>query len=117
MLVTEDEIHQGILNVKDPEKHCFWFYRIIDDIKDNIDGDSVAKRFIDLSNKKLDEDANKCIQRLKSVKIPNVLKNNISSYHVKWKANVGIDKDVEHKTYLSTFCDDVYTKLEDMIEK
>lgn len=30
--VTEREIVNGILEAKDPEKHCLWFKRVFDDL-------------------------------------------------------------------------------------
>ena len=120
-LVTEDEIYHGILDTTEPEKHCYWFYRNINDIKDKqVLKDPVAYKFVDTTAEKvLDEEAIVLLNILKAEKIRNVLEKNVSSYYVNWSAGVGISDDahhVEHAIYLSDLCKDVYTNLTKMID-
>ena len=82
--------------------------------------DPVAYKFVDTTaEKSLDEEANELLNRLKTEKIQSILENNVSSYSVNWSAGVGISDDahhVEHATYLSDLCKDVYTNLTKMID-
>lgn len=109
---TEQEIIQGLLEVKDSNKHVFCFSREFDFQKpmDQIVADNPKESVIFFDTKK---DSNKLVPNselqqqlgeLKS-KIEKSIPNNIFRYPLKWKSGE-IPND-----YLRQFCNDVYNSL------
>ena len=82
-LVTEDEIRRGIITVSTPEKHCFWFKRVITDLIQNADERNAAK-FVDKTygaeHSVIDES-----DRLLSCQEAFDYLRNIQSFNPSWK--------------------------------
>ena len=64
VLVTEEEIHNGILKAKDPENSCYWFKRTITDIGKFIK-EKMTARFMDAIKGSPDKEALSLLDRLK----------------------------------------------------
>ena len=116
-LVTEDEIRRGVITAVSPDKHCFWFKRVITDI--NI-GEKKAGLFVDKpwGSDTADEEAQTYLTNLREIDLPNVLpETNINVYNVKWSSQ-GIDPENEqsHDKYVKNLCQDFYSVLTKMIE-
>ena len=119
--MTEDEIRRGIITVTSPEKHCFWFKRVITDLIQNVDNRN-ANKFLDKTygdSSAVDESAQKLLSSLRERELPAALSTkNVVQYDVQW-TNDGIDPDAsaEHAKYLEKLCTDVYDVLTDMIQE
>lgn len=121
-LVTEDEIRRGIITVSTPEKHCFWFKRVITDLIQNANDRNAAK-FVDKTygaeHSVIDESARGLLARLRESELPTALaEKNVLEYKVKWTSE-GISPDTsdEHAKYLDKLCTDVYNVLSSMIQE
>ncbi|XP_028397582.1 NACHT domain- and WD repeat-containing protein 1-like [Dendronephthya gigantea] len=120
MSVTEDEIRRGIITATEPEKHCFWFKRVISDLNENI-ADKKAGSFIDKvwGQSSADKEAQEYLNTLREVDLPKVLpKKNTNTYNVKWSTQ-GIDPKHEqsHDQYIKNLCQDFHSVLTKMIEE
>ena len=119
--MTEDEIRRGIITVTSPEKHCFWFKRVITDLIQNVDNRN-ANKFLDKTygdSSAVDESAQKLLSSLRERELPAALSTkNVVQYDVQW-TNDGINPDAsaEHAKYLEKLCTDVYDVLTDMIQE
>lgn len=119
--MTEDEIRRGIITATAPEKHCFWFKRVISDLIQNVDSRNAGK-FLDKTygdDSAVDESAQKLLNSLREKELPAVLSTkNVVQYNVQW-TNDGINPDatIEHAQYLETLCTDVYDVLTSMIQE
>ena len=119
--MTEDEIRRGIINATEPNKHCFWFKRVIKDIDENI-ADSNTAKFIDKtwgSPSLVDESAQQLLNKLREKALPDALTNsNVIQYDVKWHGN-GIDPSAsqEHAQYIEKLCIDFYDTLTNSINR
>jgi NACHT domain- and WD repeat-containing protein len=67
--VTEREIINGILNVKNTKNHCLGYIRYINNI--NLQNLKKASLFIDILNRSLDTEACKLMADLRDVRLPN----------------------------------------------
>jgi hypothetical protein len=108
-----------VITATSPDKHCFWFKRVISDLDKNI-GDKKAGLFVDKvwGKDAFDEEAQQYLNTLREVDLPNVLpKKNINIYNVKWSTK-GIDPEHErsHDEYVKNLCQDFYSVLTKMIE-
>ena len=120
--MTEDEIRRGILTAAVPEKHCFWFKRVITDLIRNANNRNAGK-FVDkpygTDDSAIDESAQKLLNSLREKDLPAVLPTkNVKHYDVKWTdQGISPDTSTEHAQYLKTLCADVYNVLTSMIQE
>lgn len=114
--VTEKEIVNGILQAKDANERTLCFLREIVDVREHLT-DEKASKYIDLSSGAvLDTEAEKLLERLKTVRIPAALDaSNIYKYDVHWSPD-GITRK-NHRDYLEKFNADVYTAMKEQIDK
>lgn len=120
-IVTEDEIRRGIITVTAPEKHCFWFKRVITDLIQNVDNRNAGK-FLDKTygnNSAVDESAQTLLSSLREKELPAALSTkNVVQYNVQWASDgINPDASAEHAQYLEKLCTDVYDVLTDMIQE
>lgn len=120
-IVTEDEIRRGIITVTAPEKHCFWFKRVITDLIQNVDNRNAGK-FLDKTygnNSAVDESAQTLLSSLREKELPAALSTkNVLQYNVQWTSDgINPDASAEHAQYLEKLCTDVYDVLTDMIQE
>lgn len=67
--VTEREVINGILNVKNTKNHCLAYVRYINNI--NLQNLKKASNFVDILNRSLDAEASKLLADLRDVRLPN----------------------------------------------
>lgn len=120
-IVTEDEIRRGIITVTAPEKHCFWFKRVITNLIQNVDNRNAGK-FLDKTygnNSAVDESAQTLLSSLREKELPAALSTkNVVQYNVQWTSDgINPDASAEHAQYLEKLCTDVYNVLTDMIQE
>jgi len=115
-IVTEKEIINGILSAKDANERTLCFLREIVDIQNHL-SDEKASKYIDISSKSIiDEDAEKLLNRLKTIRIPAVLKSeNIFKYKVNWSSH-GINRQ-DHSEYIEKFNQDFYKAIKEQIDR
>lgn len=68
-LVTEREVINGILNVKNTKNHCLAYVRYINNI--NLQNLKKASLFVDIINRSLDTEAAKLLANLRDERLPN----------------------------------------------
>lgn len=68
-LVTEREVINGILNVKNTKNHCLAYVRYINNI--NLQNLKKASLFVDIINRSLDTEASKLLANLRDERLPN----------------------------------------------
>lgn len=118
--MTEEEIRRGIINSPSPTKHCFWFKRVITDLRENTHKPKASK-FIDKTQdaSNIDETAQVLLNSLQEEEIPQVLpSNNVIQYDISWTDN-GVDpvSTREHKEYIENLCNRFYQTLCGMIQE
>lgn len=69
MSVTEREVINGILNVKNTKNHCLAYVRYINNI--NLQNLKKASLFVDIINRSLDTEAAKLLANLRDERLPN----------------------------------------------
>ena len=118
--MTEDEINHGILNLLTPNSHCLCYVREIKELHDNIP-EAIVCRYIDSdpSNPtRVDESAQHLLQNLKEQKLLIALhQSNMKKFSIPWSSG-GVDPNVpEHREYLETFCEQVYTDVKRLVDE
>ena len=66
--VTEREVINGVLNVKNKKNHCLAYVRYINNI--NLQNLKKASNFVDILNRSLDAEASKLLADLRDVRLP-----------------------------------------------
>ncbi|UJR16165.1 hypothetical protein I4U23_003075 [Adineta vaga] len=114
--ITEKEIVNGILLAKDANERTLCFLREIVDIREHLSDDKVSK-YIDMSTSSdVDQEAEKLLERLKTVRIPAALKSsNVYKYQVRWSPD-GITRQ-RHIEYLDKFNNDFYQAMKEQIDR
>lgn len=64
LIVTEEEIYNGILAAENTSTTCYWFRRNLEDLIDHTE-DKLARRFMDVADGKADEEALNLLNTLK----------------------------------------------------
>ena len=124
--MTEKEIHDGILHVDEPNKHCLWFERMFTDLQEATLCDH-KRNFIDIDNGKLDHEAKKLMDELKTKKLADLLHvYNHDIYKLQWcyeckntehQSCCGLNPNAEeHATYLKKICNDFDSQVSQMIQ-
>lgn len=67
--VTEREVINGILNVRNTKNHCLAYVRYINNI--NLQNLKKASLFVDIINRSLDAEASKLLANLRDERLPN----------------------------------------------
>lgn len=82
--VTEREVINGILNVKNTKNHCLAYVRYINNI--NLQNLKKASLFVDIINRSLDTEASKLLANLRDDRLPNKIEStNIQKYFHSFK--------------------------------
>lgn len=66
--VTEREVINGVLNVKNTKNHCLAYVRYINNI--NLQNLKKASNFVDILNRSLDNEASKLLADLRDERLP-----------------------------------------------
>ncbi|CAB3365460.1 Hypothetical predicted protein [Cloeon dipterum] len=115
MSVTEREIINGILNVKNTKNHCLGYIRYINNI--NLQNLKKASLFIDILNRSLDTEACKLMADLRDVRLPNKIEaTNLQRYTIEWIGREGLDPDT-HSEYLQHFITHFYKNMVKLVDR
>ncbi|XP_004923513.1 NACHT and WD repeat domain-containing protein 2 [Bombyx mori] len=115
MSVTEREVINGILNVKNTKNHCLAYVRYINNI--NLQNLKKASNFVDIVNRSLDAEASKLLADLRDVRLPNKIETtNIQKYTVEWIGRDGLDTET-HSEYLNHFIAHFYKNIIKLVDR
>lgn len=79
ILVTEREVINGILSVKNTKNHCLAYVRYINNI--NLQNLKKASLFVDVINRSLDTESAKLLGNLRDERLPNKIEStNMQKY-------------------------------------
>jgi hypothetical protein len=71
--VTEREVINGILNVKNTKNHCLAYIRYINNI--NLQNLRRASQFVDIVNRNIDIESSKLLANLRDERLPNKIES------------------------------------------
>ncbi|XP_069163973.1 NACHT and WD repeat domain-containing protein 2 [Procambarus clarkii] len=115
MSVTEREVINGILNVKNTKNHTLALVRYINNI--NLQNLRRAANFIDIVNRQIDGEAMKLLSDLRDVRLPaRIESTNYHRYTVEWIGREGLAKET-HGEYLQEFCTHFYKGMTKLIDR
>ena len=120
LVVTEDEIYNGIFDLSTPNSHCLCYVREIEELHDNI-SEAIACRYIDgdpSNPSQVDKSAQHLLQELKEKKLPIALhQSNMQKFIIPWSSG-GVDPNVlEHRKYLESLCKQVYSDVKRLVDE
>ncbi|KFB37533.1 AGAP011163-PA-like protein [Anopheles sinensis] len=115
MSVTEREVINGVLNVKNTKNHCLAYIRYINNI--NLQNLKKASLYVDILNRSLDTEACKLLADLRDVRVPNRIEaSNIQKYTIEWIGREGLDVDT-HEEYLNHFITHFYKNIVKLVDR
>ncbi|CAH0599180.1 unnamed protein product [Chrysodeixis includens] len=115
MSVTEREVINGVLNVKNTKNHCLAYVRYINNI--NLQNLKKASNFVDIINRSLDSEASKLLADLRDVRLPDKIETtNIQKYTVEWIGREGLDTET-HSEYLNHFISHFYKNIVKLVDR
>ncbi|XP_034936822.1 NACHT and WD repeat domain-containing protein 2 [Chelonus insularis] len=115
MSVTEREVINGILNVKNTKNHCLAYVRYINNI--NLQNLRKAGLFLDILNRSLDNEASKLLADLRDERLPNKIEStNLQRYTVEWIGREGLDPET-HSEYLQHFITHFYRNIIKLVDR
>ncbi|XP_053618962.1 NACHT and WD repeat domain-containing protein 2 [Plodia interpunctella] len=115
MSVTEREVINGVLNVKNTKNHCLAYVRYINNI--NLQNLKKASNFVDILNRSLDTEASKLLADLRDVRLPEKIETtNIQKYTVEWIGRDGLDPET-HGEYLNHFITHFYKNIVKLVDR
>ncbi|XP_046986255.1 NACHT and WD repeat domain-containing protein 2 [Schistocerca americana] len=115
MSVTEREVINGILNVKNTKNHCLAYVRYINNI--NLQNLKKASLFLDILNRSLDNEASRLLANLRDERLPNKIEStNLQRYTVEWIGREGLDTET-HEEYLQHFITHFYKNITKLVDR
>ncbi|XP_045465419.1 NACHT and WD repeat domain-containing protein 2 [Harmonia axyridis] len=115
MSVTEREVINGILNVKNTKNHCLAYVRYINNI--NLQNLKKASLFVDIINRSLDTESAKLLGNLRDDRLPNKIEtSNYQKYNVEWIGREGLDPET-HDEYLKHFISHFYKNIVKLVDR
>ncbi|XP_066257781.1 NACHT and WD repeat domain-containing protein 2 [Euwallacea similis] len=115
MSVTEREVINGILSVKNTKNHCLAYIRMINNI--NLQNLKKASLFVDIINRSLDTESCKLLADLRDVRLPNKIEtSNFQKYTVEWIGREGLDTET-HEEYLKHFITHFYKNIVKLVDR
>lgn len=115
MSVTEREVINGVLNVKNTKNHCLAYVRYINNI--NLQNLKKASLFVDIINRSLDTEASKLLANLRDERLPNKIEStNMQKYTVEWIGREGLDTET-HEEYLNHFISHFYKNIVKLVDR
>ncbi|XP_014255655.1 NACHT and WD repeat domain-containing protein 2 isoform X2 [Cimex lectularius] len=115
MSVTEREVINGILNVKNTKNHCLAYVRIINNI--NLQNLKKASLFLDIINRSLDTEASRLLANLRDERLTDKIEtSNYQKYTVEWIGREGLDTET-HEEYLNHFITHFYKNITKLVDR
>ncbi|XP_064214500.1 NACHT and WD repeat domain-containing protein 2 isoform X2 [Tribolium castaneum] len=115
MSVTEREVINGILSVKNTKNHCLAYIRYINNI--NLQNLKKASLFVDIINRSLDSESTKLLANLRDERLPaKIESSNLQKYTVEWIGREGLDNDT-HEEYLKHFITHFYKNIVKLVDR
>ncbi|GLH07543.1 LOW QUALITY PROTEIN: Leucine-rich repeat and WD repeat-containing protein, partial [Gryllus bimaculatus] len=115
MSVTEREVINGVLNVKNTKNHCLAYVRYINNI--NLQNLKKASLFLDILNRSLDTEASKLLANLRDERLPDKIEStNLQRYTVEWIGREGLDTET-HEEYLQHFITHFYKNITKLVDR
>ncbi|XP_066996019.2 NACHT and WD repeat domain-containing protein 2 [Anabrus simplex] len=115
MSVTEREVINGILDVKNTKNHCLAYVRYINNI--NLQNLKKASLFLDILNRSLDTEASKLLANLRDERLPAKIETtNLQRYTVEWIGREGLDTET-HGEYLQHFITHFYKNITKLVDR
>ncbi|KAI8121835.1 NACHT and WD repeat domain-containing protein 2 [Lucilia cuprina] len=115
MSVTEREVINGILNVKNTKNHCLSYVRYINNI--NLQNLKKASLFVDIINRSLDTESAKLLADLRDNRLPaKIESSNSQKYTVEWIGREGLDIET-HEEYLNHFISHFYKNIIKLVDR
>nr|XP_018912430.1 PREDICTED: NACHT and WD repeat domain-containing protein 2 isoform X2 [Bemisia tabaci] len=115
MSVTEREVINGILNVKNTKNHCLAYVRYINNI--NLQNLKKASLFLDILNRSLDTEAAKLLANLRDERLTaKIEQSNYQRYTVEWIGREGLDTET-HEEYLNHFITHFYKNITKLVDR
>ncbi|XP_039442775.1 NACHT and WD repeat domain-containing protein 2 [Culex pipiens pallens] len=115
MSVTEREVINGVLNVKNTKNHCIAYLRYINNI--NLQNLKKASLYVDILNRSLDTEACKLLADLRDVRVPNRIEvSNLQKYTIEWIGREGLDVET-HEEYLNHFITHFYKNIVKLVDR
>lgn len=114
-VVTEREVINGVLNVKNTKNHCLAYVRYINNI--NLQNLKKASLFVDILNRSLDTESSKLLGNLRDERLPNKIEtSNMQKYTVEWIGREGLDAET-HDEYLNHFISHFYKNIVKLVDR
>lgn len=111
--MTEEEVRNGLLDLKSPKDQCLCFIRTISNI--DLQHHKVW-RFIDMNGKTLNTTAQAQLDTLKNDRIPQKLNSaNVYRYQIDWSDD-GVNESA-HAEYLAKFCQDFEAAVITLVDR
>ncbi|XP_065084724.1 NACHT and WD repeat domain-containing protein 2 [Ochlerotatus camptorhynchus] len=115
MSVTEREVINGCLNVKNTKNHCLAYIRYINNI--NLQNLKKASLYVDILNRSLDTEACKLLADLRDARVPNRIEvSNLQKYTIEWIGREGLDVET-HEEYLNHFITHFYKNITKLVDR
>ncbi|CAH1405153.1 unnamed protein product [Nezara viridula] len=115
MSVTEREVINGILSVKNTKNHCLAYVRIINNI--NLQNLKKASLFIDIINRSVDSEAVRLLANLRDERLTDKIETtNFQKYTVEWIGREGLDPET-HEEYLNHFITHFYKNITKLVDR
>ncbi|XP_011493787.1 PREDICTED: NACHT and WD repeat domain-containing protein 2 [Ceratosolen solmsi marchali] len=114
MSVTEREVINGILNVKNTKNHCLAYLRYINNI--NLQNLRKASLYLDILNRSLDNEAAKLLTDLRDVRVPNKIESaNLQRYYL--FPITRLVSIITHSEYLQQFITHFYRNIIKLVDR
>ncbi|KAL7638639.1 UNVERIFIED_CONTAM: hypothetical protein RMT77_011211 [Armadillidium vulgare] len=115
MSVTEREVINGILNVKNNKNSTLALVRYINNI--NLQNLRRAANFIDIINRQIDTEAMKLLSNLRDERLAaRIDPSNYHTYQVEWIGREGLATET-HGEYLQQFCRHFYKGITKLVDR
>ncbi|XP_046458040.1 NACHT and WD repeat domain-containing protein 2-like isoform X2 [Daphnia pulex] len=115
MSVTEREVINGLLKVRNTKNHVLAYVRYINNI--NLQNLRRAGLFIDIANRALDAEAVRLLANLRDERMPAKIEpSNLMRYTVEWIGRDGLANDT-HDEYLQNFISHFYRNIARLVDR
>ena len=117
MAVTEREVINGCLSVENVKDHVIIYTRIINNI--NLQNLKRASAFIDINDRKVDQEAIKLLAHYRDELLPKKMRENnaiYKKYNVEWIGREGLAPET-HEEFLNDFINHFYKNVLKLVDR